>query len=47
MRRNRNNKQMWRCSGTTHIIIVNYGLGLIKEIKDGIPTEQALGYLVE
>jgi len=42
MRRNRNNKQMWRCPGTTHITIVSYGLGLIKEIKDGISNEQAL-----
>lgn len=33
MWRNRNNKQMWKFPGTTHIAIVRCGLGMLKEIK--------------
>lgn len=31
MRKNRNNKQMWKSPGTTHIAIVSYGLGMLKD----------------
>lgn len=42
-RKNRNNKQMWKFPGTTHIAVVRYGLGMLKKkIKDGITNEQAL-----